>query len=103
MVHEFQLVQILLAIYQLVQSVLEAVTTLLNSHLFLILHCFLGFFELGLKIVNLMLLVLLLLQDDFLLLFHKVTLLVEYPLDPLVNAVLHFTSLHSLILLIVLH
>lgn len=102
-VHQLQLIQILLAVYQFVKSVLEAISTFLESHLLLFLNGSFSLFELGLQRVDLVLLILLLFKNDPLLLLHQVALLVEDLLDSLVNTVLHFLGLDSRILLVVCH
>ena len=103
MIHELQLVKILLAIYQFVQRVLEIVASLLDPHLLMLLYGSFGLLQLRLQRIDLVLLILLLLQNYAFLLLHKISLLVQDLFYPLVNPFLHFFGLQSLVLLIVLH
>jgi len=92
-VHQLELVQVLLTIYQLIYGVLETVTLLLLSHLLLLLDDIVGFFELLSLILDFLLILAVLLKNHLFLLFHNFLFLLDNFLNSCLNTCLHLLNL----------
>ena len=80
-IHELQLIQILLTIYQLINSVLVAISPLLDADLLLFLDNVVGLAQLLPLILNLLFVLAVGLKDQLFLLFHDLLLLLQNLLD----------------------
>ena len=96
MVHELQLIKVLLAIYQFVDRALEGVSFHLLAHVLMLLDNVMSLLKLLPLILDLLLILTILLQDHLFLLLHDILLLLDDLLDPGLYASLHLLELVAL-------
>jgi hypothetical protein len=89
MIHKLELIKILFTVYELVHSVLEAVTLLFLSNLLLLLDDIMGFFKLLSLIFDLFFILTIFLKDKLFLLLHYFLFLLDNLLNSCLNTGLH--------------
>jgi hypothetical protein len=93
MIHKLQLVQILFAVDQLVEGVLEAISFFFEADLFLLLDDSVGISQLLSLILDLFLVLSVLLQNELFLLLHDLLFLRDDLLDPIFDSGFHLFDL----------